>query len=83
MSPGAISVWTLGNRKIAKKEIYMDKIMMELSEFYGLSFVTSFTRRIINKRMPEINAYTGSDNDQQTTMTTEHILVLVKEGTNE
>lgn len=83
MSPGAISVWTLGNRKIAKKEIYMDKIMMELSEFYGLSFVTSFTRRIINKRMPEINAYTGSDNDQQTTMTTEHILVLVKEGANE
>ncbi|MBR1530825.1 MAG: hypothetical protein IJ643_02065 [Eubacterium sp.] len=79
MKPGAVSVWTLGNRKIAKKEIPMDQIMEELCAHYNLKLVTSFSRKILNKRMPEINAYTGEDKTSQTTMTREHILVFEKE----
>ena len=79
MKPGAVSVWTLGNRKIAKKEIPMDQIMEELCVHYNLKLVTSFSRKISNKRMPEINAYTGEDKTSQTTMTREHILVFEKE----
>jgi len=79
MKPGAVSVWTLGNRKIAKKEIPMDQIMEELCVHYNLKLVTSFSRKILNKRMPEINAYTGEDKTSQTTMTREHILVFEKE----
>ena len=42
MKTGAVSVWTLGNRKIAKQEILMNEIMIELSSHYKLSLVTSF-----------------------------------------
>lgn len=80
MKPNAISVWTLGNRKIAKREILMDDIMVELCSNYNMSLITSFSRKILNKRMPEINAYTGDNNEQQSTMTREHILVFVKEA---
>lgn len=79
MKPGAVSVWTLGNRKIAKQEILMDKIMIELCSHYKISLVTSFSRKILNKRMPEISAYTGENKASQTTMTREHILVFSKE----
>lgn len=80
MKTGAVSVWTLGNRKIAKQEILMNKIMIELSSHYELSLVTSFSRKILNKRMPEISAYTGENKASQTTMTREHILVFAKEA---
>lgn len=84
MKPNAVSVWTLGNRKIAKQEILMNDIMIELCTHYQLSLVTSFTRKILNKRMPEVSAYTGENKESQTTMTREHILVFAKEAqTNE
>lgn len=80
MKTGAVSVWTLGNRKIAKQEILMNKIMIEMCSHYELSLVTSFSRKILNKRMPEISAYTGENKTSQTTMTREHILVFAKEA---
>ncbi len=78
MKPTSVSVWTLGNRKVAKQEIYMNKIMIELGTRYNLSLLTSFTRKILNKRMPKINAYTGDEKDIQGTMTREHILIFVR-----
>ena len=78
MKPNAISVWTLGNRKVAKQEIYMDKIMIELCERYGMNLLTSFTRKILNKRMPKLNGYQGENKGLQSTMTREHILIFVR-----
>lgn len=78
MKPNAISVWTLGNRKVAKQEIFMDKIMIELCETYHLKLLTSFTRKILNKRMPKLNGYQGQDKGIQSTMTREHILIFVR-----
>ena len=72
----SISVWTVGNRQVAKQEIYMNKIVIELGERYGLSLLTSFTRKITMKRMPETNAYSGDNKGLQVTMTREHILIL-------
>lgn len=83
LKPDAILVWTVGNRKVAKQEIYMNKIVIELSEIYGLSILTSFTRKITKKRMPEMNAYSGDDKGLQSTMTREHILVLVRGDVND
>lgn len=81
MKSGSVSVWTLGNRKIAKQEIYMNNIMVELAAHYNMALVTSFSRKILNKRMPEISAYTGDEQASQTTMTREHILVFTREET--
>lgn len=78
MKKNAISVWTLGNRKVAKQEIFMDKIMIELCEPYHLRLLTSFTRKILHKRMPELNGYQGEEKGLQATMTREHILIFVR-----
>lgn len=81
MKPTSVTVWTLGNRKVAKQEIYMNKIMVELGLLYNLSLLTSFSRKILNKRMPKINAYTGDEKDIQGTMTREHILIFIRSDT--
>ena len=78
LKPNAISVWTLGNRKVAKQEIFMDKIMIELCEPYQMRLLTSFTRHILNKRMPKLNGYQGENKGLQNTMTREHILIFVR-----
>lgn len=78
MKPNAISVWTLGNRKVAKQEIYLNKIMVELCRPYCMQLLTSFTRQILNKRMPKLNGYQGEDKGLQSTMTREHILIFVR-----
>ena len=75
----SVSVWTLGNRKIAKQEICMNEIMVELCQNHNMLLLTNFSRKILNKRMPELNTYTGKDKSKQSTMTREHILVFVKE----
>lgn len=76
LKPNAISVWTVGNRQVAKQEIFMDKILIELGEKYNLSFLTSFSRKILKKRMPEMGAYNGEEKGTQGTMTREHILIF-------
>ncbi|MEA4900734.1 hypothetical protein [Desulfitobacterium sp.] len=81
MKPTSVSVWTLGNRKVAKQEIYMNKIMIELGLRYNLSLLTNFTRKILYKRMPKINAYMGDEKAIQDTMTREHILIFVRSDT--
>lgn len=78
MKPGAISVWTLGNRKVLKQEVLMNKIMIELCEHYHMQLLTSFTRQILNKRMPKLNGYQGEEKGLQSTMTREHILIFVR-----
>ena len=78
MKPNAISVWTLGNRKVAQQEIFMDKIMVELCQAYNMNLLTSFTRKILNKRMPKLNGYQGEEKGLQSTMTREHILIFVR-----
>lgn len=78
MKPNAISVWTLGNRKVARQEIFMNKIMVELCKGYQIQLLTSFTRKILNKRMPKLNGYQGQDKGLQSTMTREHILIFVR-----
>lgn len=78
MKTNAISVWTLGNRKVAKQEIFMDRIMIELCENYRMQLLTGFSRKILNKRMPKLNGYQGEEKGLQNTMTREHILIFVR-----
>ena len=78
IKPSGVSVWTLGNRRVARQEIFMNKILAELSGSYNLSLLTSFSRKILNKRMPKINAYKGEANELIGTMTREHILIFVR-----
>jgi len=83
VKPAAVSVWTLGNRKVGKQEIYMNTIITELGKRYGLDLLTSFSRKILNKRMPKINAYKGEHDDLIETMTREHILIFIRSEQND
>lgn len=78
MKPDAYEVWTVGNRKVTKQEIYMHRILKDLNENYGFDLVINFNRNICNKRMPEINAYKGSKEESIETMTKEQILIFKK-----
>ena len=78
IKPSGISVWVLGNRRVAQQEIYMNKIISELAGNYGFCLVTSFTRRILNKRMPIVSAYKGEATNPVETITREHIQIFSK-----
>lgn len=78
MKPTSYEVWTVGNRKVAKQEIFMHKILEDLNKNYGFELILNFNRNICNKRMPEINAYKGSKEETIETMTKEQILIFKK-----
>ena len=48
-------------------------------DFMENGIVSESNRKILNKRMPEISAYTAERKESQSTMTREHILVFTKD----
>ncbi|QJE72355.1 hypothetical protein HHL28_03905 [Aerophototrophica crusticola] len=69
MKQDAYLIWTVGNRNISGCAIPTDKIITELLEARGCTYVAELTRVIRHKRMPNRNA-------SSETMKREHILVL-------
>ncbi|WP_159650439.1 site-specific DNA-methyltransferase [Vibrio atypicus] len=65
----AYMVWTLGNRRISNIEVPLDKIMREVLESFGCTFVYQLERDIPAKRMP-------SRNKVATTMGKETVLIM-------
>jgi len=65
----AYMIWTLGNRRVSNIEVPLDKIMRELLESMGCSYVYQLERTIPNKRM-------ASRNQIASTMGKESILIM-------
>jgi hypothetical protein len=65
-------IWTVGNRNIAGQQVPTDLVLSELLEGLNCKVVTTLTRRIHHKRMPDRNASSA-------TMREEKIL-LVRKG---
>jgi len=65
----AYMVWTLGNRRISDIEVPLDKIMRELLESIGCTYVYEIERTIPNKRM-------ASRNQIASTMGKESVLIM-------
>ena len=64
-------VWTVGNRNVGGISIPLDKIMIEILEYYGSAFILKLDRDICNKRM-------ANRNESSDTMTKEEILIMRK-----
>ncbi|QDI75235.1 MULTISPECIES: hypothetical protein [Leisingera] len=64
-------IWTVGNRSIAGQQVPTDLVLGELAEGLNCKVVTTLTRRIHHKRMPDRNA-------SSTTMREEKILLIRK-----
>ncbi len=75
LKPGALMVWIIGNRHVARQRIPTDSILAELLTNRGAVEVHRLERRIASKRMAPKNATTG-------TMTKETILVMRRRPKN-
>ncbi len=69
MKPGGYMIWTVGNRSIAGRQVPTDLVLSELLQGLDSKVITTLTRRIHHKRMPDRNANSA-------TMREEKILVV-------
>ncbi|WP_026615471.1 hypothetical protein [Ensifer aridi] len=73
ITPNSYMIWTVGNRNIAGQQVPTDLVLGELVEGLKCKVVTTLTRRIHHKRMPDRNASSA-------TMREEKILLVRKIG---
>ena len=71
--------WVVGNRTVKNEMLQTDKIISEIAQHYGLKYIYTIDRNIINKVMPSQNSPTNETGVKSSTMTNEHIVVLRKE----
>lgn len=70
--------WVVANRTVKGEVIPTDKIIEEIAQNYGLRYVYTIDRNIVNKVMPSANSPTNEVGKISSTMTVEHIVVLRK-----
>lgn len=70
--------WVVANRTVKGEVIPTDKIIEEIAQIYGLQYVYTIDRNIVNKVMPSANSPTNEIGKTANTMTVEHIVVLRK-----
>lgn len=75
---GGYQFWVIGNRTVKGELLLTDQIITEIAEHYGMEYVYTVNRNIINKVMPSQNSPTNETGAKASTMTNEHIVVLRK-----
>lgn len=70
--------WVVANRTVKGEVIPTDKIIEEIAQNYGLQYVHTIDRNIVNKVMPSANSPTNEAGKTVSTMTVEHIVILRK-----
>ncbi len=76
--PNGYQFWVVGNRTVKGVLLPTDEIIAELAQNYGMEYVTTVHRNIVNKVMPSANSPTNEVGKTVTTMNTENIVVLRK-----
>lgn len=70
--------WVVGNRTVKGELLKTDKIIKEIAEYYGMDYVYTIKRNIVNKVMPLLNSPTNMAGEKAETMCNEHIVILRK-----
>ncbi len=79
MAKNGYLCFVVGNRTVKELNIPTDKIMVEMFKAVGdYEYITTYNRRIPNKRMPLKNSPTNEKGKLVTTMNNEYIFVLKK-----
>jgi hypothetical protein len=65
MKPDSYMVWTVGNRNIAGQQVPTNLVLSELLEGLNCKVVTTLTRRIHHKRMPDRNASSATMREEK------------------
>jgi len=71
LAPGALMAWTVGNRRVGRRQVPTDSILTELLELRGCTVVTTLQRVI-----PDCRKRMASRNSVVSTMSAEKVLVL-------
>ncbi|OYT75243.1 MAG: DNA methyltransferase [Armatimonadetes bacterium JP3_11] len=78
VKPLGYACFVVGNRTVKGVRIPTDQILIEIAESFGWRHITTYHRRIPNKRMPLRNSPSNRPGDWGDTMTHEHIVILQK-----
>lgn len=70
--------WVVGNRTVKNENLKTDIIIREIAKYYGVKYLCTIDRNILNKVMPSRNSPSNISGETMTTMTNEHIVVLKK-----
>ena len=79
MKKNGYQFWVVGNRTVKLENLKTDIIIREMSKKYGITYLCTIDRNILNKVMPSKNSPTNAIGETVSTMVTEHIVVLKKE----
>jgi hypothetical protein len=64
LNTGGIMVWVLGNRKVARQRVPLDRILVDLFEKRGVTVFCQLSRKIPSKRMALKNSITDTMSDE-------------------
>lgn len=78
MKKDSYQFWVVGNRTVKGENLKTDIIIRELASNYGLTYLCTIDRNILNKVMPSKNSPSNKVGEKVTTMTNEHIILLKK-----
>ena len=78
MKKGSYQFWVVGNRTVKGINLKTDVIISEMAKKYGLEYVYTIKRNIVNKVMPSLNSPTNEAGKRVSTMTKENIIILKK-----
>lgn len=78
MKKDGYQFWVVGNRTVKNENLKTDIIIREIAEKYGLDYLCTIDRNILNKVMPSRNSPTNQTGETSTTMVNEHIVLLKK-----
>lgn len=70
--------WVVGNRTVKGETLLTDRVIAEVGQRYGMDYLSTIDRNIVNKVMPMQNSPTNQSGKKSATMTNEHIVVLKK-----
>lgn len=79
MKKNGYQFWVVGNRTVKLENLKTDIIIREMSKKYGITYLCTIDRNILNKVMPSKNSPTNETGETVSTMVNEHIVVLKKE----
>ena len=78
MKKDSYQYWVVGNRTVKNINLKTDVIISEMAEKYGMEYIYTINRNIINKVMPSLNSPTNETGKLVRTMTKENIVILRK-----
>lgn len=78
LKSGSYQYWVVGNRTVKNVNLKTDIIIAEMAKKYGMEYIYTINRNIINKVMPSLNSPTNEVGRLVKTMTKENIVILRK-----